>query len=172
MKAKGAAHLMRQGLQPLKSDLAISIDATQRDSVGRVRKGPGATSTFSDRVELTVPLPVWMVTRLPLNEASELTWERSVMPWEAPESHMRNKSSAGTLPGAPEASSSRSMFLVHSAAFFMADVTPLSDSLRYVLSWAQLCISLSDHAPLPSGDLNQDFLFAFSMEYTLRGLFE
>ena len=30
---------MRQGLQPLKSDLAISIDAAQRDGVGRGWKG-------------------------------------------------------------------------------------------------------------------------------------
>ena len=133
---------------------------------------PGATSTFSYRVELTVPLPVWMVTRLPLNEASELTWARSVMPWEAPESHMRNKSSAGTLPGAPEASSSRSMSLVHSMACFTAHVTSFSHFLKYVVLWAQLCISLSDHAPSPSGDLNQDFVFAFLMEYTFRPLFE
>ena len=30
---------MRQGLQPLKSDLAFSIDAAQRDGVGRGWKG-------------------------------------------------------------------------------------------------------------------------------------
>ena len=38
----------------------------------------------------------------PVNEDLELIWALSVMPWEAPESQILNKSSAGTLPGVPE----------------------------------------------------------------------
>ena len=39
LKAEGAASLARQGLQPLKSDLAFNIDAAQGNCVGCGRKG-------------------------------------------------------------------------------------------------------------------------------------
>ena len=39
LKAKGAACLARQGLQPLKADLALNINTAKGNCVGRGRKG-------------------------------------------------------------------------------------------------------------------------------------